>query len=63
MNNADIISLFVLLLFAAALSFMFSGMEAGVLALNRFRIRHLMRSGNRRAAVLNKYLDNPEDFL
>lgn len=62
MTHTDIISL-IALVFCGALSFMFSGMESGVLALNRFRIRHLMRSGNRRAAALSHYLDNPEDFL
>lgn len=62
MNPGDAISLIVLL-FSIALSFMFSGMESGVLALNRLRIRHMMREGNRRAAVLNNYLSNPEDFL
>ncbi|MDB6059456.1 MAG: Mg/Co transporter-like protein [Verrucomicrobiales bacterium] len=62
MSNTDIITL-IALIFCVALSFLFSGMESGVLALNRFRIRHLMRSGNKRAAVLNHYLDNPEDFL
>ncbi len=45
------------------LSFLFSGMEAGVLALNRLRIRQLMRSGDRRAQVLYQYLEKPEDFL
>jgi len=38
-------------------------METGVLALNRFRIRQLMRAGDRRAAVLHAFLENPEDFL
>jgi len=50
-------------LLCVALSFLFSGMEAGVLALNRFRIRQLMRSGDRRASVLHGFLQNPEDFL
>jgi len=45
------------------LSFLFSGMEAGVLALNRLRIRQLMRSGDRRAQVLHEFLEKPEDFL
>ncbi len=62
MSNADIISL-IALIFCGALSFLFSGMESGVLALNRLRVRHLMRAANRRAAVLNSYLENPEDFL
>lgn len=46
-----------------ALSFFFSGMEAGVFALNRLRIRQLMRSGQAQARVLHGYLENPEDFL
>ena len=45
------------------LSFLFSGMEAGVLALSRLRIRQLMRTGNPRAVVLNQYLERPENFL
>jgi len=46
-----------------ALSFFFSGMEAGVFALSRVRIRRLMRSGNSNAKRLNRYLEHPEDFL
>lgn len=46
-----------------ALSFLFSGMETGVLALNRFRVRQLMRTGDRRAAVLHGFMENPENFL
>lgn len=46
-----------------ALSFLFSGMEAGVFALNRLRIRHLMRTGHPAARLLHGYLENPENFL
>jgi CBS domain containing-hemolysin-like protein len=55
----------LILLFAGclALSFFLSGMESGVFALSRLRIRHLMRSGNSRAAALHGYLENPENFL
>jgi CBS domain containing-hemolysin-like protein len=54
-----------LLLFAiaAGVSFVMSGMEAGVFALNRLRIRHRMREGHRRAAALHGYLEHPENFL
>ena len=45
------------------LSFLFSGMEAGVLALSRLRIRQLMRAGNPKAVVLLTYLESPENFL
>ena len=46
-----------------AISFLLSGMEAGVFALSRLRIRQFMRAGNPRAAVLHGYLEHPEDFL
>src|SRR5215471_5223549 len=45
------------------LSFVLSGMEAGVFALSRLRIRRQMRAGKRSARVLHDYLENPENFL
>jgi putative hemolysin len=56
----------VILVFAVAamaVAFLLSGMEAGVLALSRFRIRRLARAGDRRAARLQEYLEHPESFL
>jgi len=44
-------------------SFLMSGMEAGVFALSRLRIRQQVRAGNRRALTLYEYLENPESFL
>src|SRR5580698_4579370 len=57
--------LFMVLLIGicVVLSFLFSGMEAGVLALSRLRIRQLMRAGDPRAQVLQEYLESPENFL
>jgi putative hemolysin len=46
-----------------ALSFLLSGMEAGVLALSRVRVRHRARRGERAATLLQRHLDNPESFL
>jgi CBS domain containing-hemolysin-like protein len=46
-----------------AVSFVLSGMEAGVFALSRLRIRQQMRAGKASAKVLHDYLENPEDFL
>ncbi len=56
---------FMWLLFFAALgvSFLLSGMEAGVFALSRLRIRQLMRAGRQSAGTLHQYLENPENFL
>lgn len=45
------------------LSFLLSGMEAGVLAVSRIRVRQQMRTGNRRAEALYRYLEHPESFL
>jgi len=54
-----------LILFAGflATSFLLSGMEAGVLALSRYRIQKWEKQGNRRARVLLEYLEHPENFL
>lgn len=46
-----------------ALSFLLSGMEAGVQALSRLRIRQWMRAGRPGASTLLGYLDRPENFL
>jgi CBS domain containing-hemolysin-like protein len=53
----------ILLPLCLAISFLCAGMEAGVLALGRWRIRQQAREGRRRAKVLMSYLDNPENFL
>jgi len=62
MTDTDIL-LTLIVAVCVALSFLFSGIETGVLALNRFRVRQRMRTGDRRAVVLHGFLENPEDFL
>jgi CBS domain containing-hemolysin-like protein len=62
MTDTDALILLIVLA-CVALSFLFSGVETGVLALNRFRVRQRMRAGDRRAVVLHGFLENPEDFL
>src|SRR3954453_11355557 len=59
MNTLLVIALLIFLV----ISFLCSGMEAGVLALSRWRIRQQAREGHRRAKVLTGYLDRPENFL
>src|SRR6266446_9440237 len=49
--------------FCLILSFILSGMEAGVFALSRLRIRQQMRAGRRSAKVLHDFLEDPEHFL
>lgn len=46
-----------------AMSFFLSGMEAGVFALSRFRIRRLIREGSLPARQLYHYLEHAEGFL
>jgi CBS domain containing-hemolysin-like protein len=60
--DANFINWFVLAL-ALLLSFLLSGMEAGVFALNRLRVRRLARAGKPSAKLLNRFLENPEKFL
>lgn len=57
------ISLTALIGSCVALSFLMSGMEAGVFALSRLRIRQQMRAGKHRAHLLHQYLEHPENFL
>ena len=45
------------------LSFLLSGMESGVFALNRLRVRRLARMGNAQAEILHGFLEKPEKFL
>jgi putative hemolysin len=49
----------VLVLVCLALSFVFSGVEAGLLSLNRVRLRHLARQGDPAAARLQRILHGP----
>jgi len=53
------------LILAACLgpSFLLSGMEAGVFALNRLRVRRLARGGSPSAKLLHGFLENQEKFL
>ena len=44
-------------------SFFLSGMEAGVFALSRLRVRQRARAGSGNARRLLTYMDRPEDFL
>jgi CBS domain containing-hemolysin-like protein len=44
-------------------SFWLSGMEAGVFALSRLRIRQQAHAGNPAARLLHGYLESPESFL
>lgn len=50
-------------LLALGLSFVLSGMEAGVPLLSRVRIRHLCRQKRTSPRILQEFLDRPDEFL
>jgi CBS domain containing-hemolysin-like protein len=62
MMDATIINWFAFGL-CLLVAFLLSGMEAGVFALNRLRVRRLARAGKPSARVLNRFLEQPEKFL
>jgi putative hemolysin len=53
----------VLLLACWLISFLFAGIEAGLLALEPVRLRHRAKSGDQAAQRLQKMLQNPERLL
>src|SRR5580693_9853749 len=55
--------IWITLAFSLLFSFLLSGMEAGVFALNRLRVRRLARAGKPSAKLLQGFLENPEKFL
>ena len=60
--DANIINWLVLAL-CLLLSFLLSGMEAGVFALSRLHVRRLARAGKPSAKILHGFLEKPENFL
>ncbi len=45
------------------ISFIFSGIEAGILSMNRVRLKHRLKHRDRAAIVLNRLLEKPERVL
>ena len=50
-------------LFFLLVSFTFSGIEAGILSVNRVRLRHRVKSGDKAAIKLDRLLSRPERML
>jgi CBS domain containing-hemolysin-like protein len=51
------------LLFCLVISFLFSGTEAGILSLNRVRLRHRLKTGDPAATKLQRLVSQPERML
>ncbi len=47
----------------ALISFVFSGVEAGILSVNRVRLKHRLKTGDRAARKLNRMLARPDRLL
>ena len=59
----SITTLFLLLLALVVLSACFAGAETGMMAVNRYRLRHLARQNHKIASRVNKMLMTPERLL
>lgn len=63
MNEAPLGFLFGLIGCLILLSGFFSGSETGMMALNRYRLRHMAKTGHRGAGKAARLLDEPESLI
>ena len=63
MSEATTSVLFGILLFLLLFSAFFSSSETGMMAINRYRLRHLVRKGHRAAKRTSQLLDRPDRLI
>ncbi len=63
MDNASLTTLFLILLFLLFLSALFSSSETGMMALNKYRLRHRVKEGDKAAKRVEKLLEKPDRLL
>lgn len=63
MNSLDISILFGILALLIILSALFSSSETSMMALNRYRLKHQVKSGHKGAALAQKLLEKPDRLL
>ncbi|WP_133130922.1 HlyC/CorC family transporter [Legionella yabuuchiae] len=61
--QTSLITLFVILLALIFISGFFSGSEIGMMSLNRYRLRHLVKQNNKSAIRVNQLLSRPDRLL
>ncbi|KTC98797.1 Mg2+ and Co2+ transporter CorB [Legionella geestiana] len=61
--NASLLTLSIILLVLILLSGFFSGAEIGMMSLNRYRLRHLVRKKDRQAIRVDGLLQHPDKLL
>ncbi|MGD9264980.1 MAG: HlyC/CorC family transporter [Lysobacterales bacterium] len=63
MDDISLGSLYLALLILIALSGFFSSSETGLMAINRYRLKHLANKGHRGARVTQKLLERPDRLI
>ncbi len=63
MDQIPLWQLFAALILLIACSAFFSGSETGMMALDRYRLRHLSRQGHRRALLASRLLQQPDRLI
>ncbi len=63
MEDASLTLLFGILVFLILMSAYFSSSETAMMALNRYRLRHLIKEGHHGAARAGKLLDKPDRLI
>ena len=63
MSELPLGALFAALVVLLALSAFFSGSETGLMAINRYRLRHLAKTGHRGARRVSKLLERPDRLI
>ncbi|MCW8925859.1 MAG: CNNM domain-containing protein, partial [Xanthomonadales bacterium] len=63
MDDIPLSSLFFILFVLIALSGFFSSSETGLMAINKYRLKHLANKGHRSARLAQKLLDRPDRLI
>lgn len=63
MHNISIYSLLIVLIVLVLVSAFFSGSEIGMMSVNRYRLKHLVKSKNKRAKRVQVLLEKPDRLL
>lgn len=63
MDEKTLVALLFLLAFLILLSAFFAGSETALMALNRYRLRHLVKAGHRGARLAEKLLERPDRLI
>ena len=63
MNSLPISALFGILALLIILSALFSGTETGMMALNKYRLKHKVKEGHKGAIKAQKLLETPDRLL